>query len=212
MTLHHEPLAVHLPELTLHGDLALPDAARAYLVFVSTCAGSGAAAFAAPLQQAGFATLQIDLLQSEECRFADAGGHLPLLAKRLLAVIGQLHQQIGLDVIPALPVGLVASGQATPAAVRVAAQRDQDIRALVCHGGLIDLAGLQYLKVLQAPLLFVADPGDTPAVDNARRAQPHLPGICKVEVLPEADALARAERLAALSIDWFHSHLIAKGR
>lgn len=207
MTLRHEQLTVHLPPLTLHGDLALPDAARALIVFVATCTGDAEEGLAAALHDEGFATLQVDLLRSDECRFADASAHLPLLTGRLLAVIGQLRQQIALDVLPALPIGLVASGQATPLAVRVAAQRDQEIKALVCHGGLVDLAGLQYLKVLRAPLLILADAGDTAAIDNARRAMPRLPGICKVETLPDGDAAARAERQAALTVAWFRCHL-----
>lgn len=207
MTLRHEHLTVHLPQLTLRGDLTLPYAARAILVFVATCVGDAEEGLAAALHQEGFATLHIDLLRSEECRFADASAHLPLLSGRLLAVIGQLRQQIELDVIPALPIGLIASGQATPLAVRVAAQRDQDIKALVCHGGLVDLAGLQYLKVLQAPLLVLVDAGDTPVLDNARRAFPHISGISEVATLPDSDAVTRNQQQAALTVAWFRRHL-----
>lgn len=208
MSLRHERITVHLPQQTLTGDLALPFSARALLVLVAACAASDdECKLAEALHHEGFATLRVDLLNSNECRFTDAASHLPLLTERLLAVIAEAHRQIELDVIPPLPIGLVAGGQTTPLAVRVAAQRDRDVRALVCHGGLVDLAGLQYLKVLQAPLLLLADAGDSAAIANAERAGPHLSAIFRMETLAETEAEARLQRQAALTAAWFGCHL-----
>ncbi|MFC5301336.1 hypothetical protein [Azospira restricta] len=210
VSLRRERIAVHLPQLTLEAELALPFAARALLVLVASCAsGDDDARLEAALQREGFATLRLDLLQSAECRYADAPNHLPLLTERLLALIAELHRQIALDAIPALPIGLIGGGQTTPLVVRVAAQRDRDVRALVCHGGLIDLAGRQYLKVLQAPLLLLAAAGDSAALANAERARPYLPGVCRVETLTETDAETYAARRAALTAAWFRCHLAA---
>lgn len=213
--LSRSAITVSLPQLTLHGELAQPYApAHGLLVFVTPCAENRPPETAdtdeereQAMHREGFATLRIDLLRAEECRFADARDHLPLLAERLLAVIGHLHQQILLETIPALPIGLVAAGAMTPLAVRVAAQRDREVRALVCHGGLIDLAGLQYLKALQAPLLLLAEAGDTPALANAQRAQAHIAGICRIETLDDADPGARRQRETALTLAWFRCHL-----
>lgn len=211
--LTHQKFTVALPALTLSGDLALPYVPQALLVLIRPCAAPDpvdppdTAAQVTALHDASFATLHIDLLAADECRFADAANHLPLLGERLLAVISELHRRIMLEMIPSLPIGLVAAGEMTPLAVRVAAQRDRDVRALVCHGGLIDLAGLQYLKVLQAPLLLFVDADDTAAIGNARRALPHITGVGKLELLTDRDAEARTRRLAALTVAWFRCHL-----
>lgn len=202
--------AVPVQRQTLQGELALPYVTRGLLVLAGSCAADddpATVALCAALHRERFATLHVDLLSSRECRFADARDHLPQLTERLLAVVGQLRQQITLETMPSLPIGLVADDGMTPVAVRVAAQRDQDVRALVCHGGLIDLAGLQYLKILQAPLLLLADAEDAPAIANARRALPHLPGACRLETLDAAEAAAREALRIARTLAWFRCHL-----
>lgn len=212
-----EPITRHafivpIPRQTLRGELALPFGSRGLIVLADACAAAddpAAAALCAALHDEGFATLRIGLLHGEECRFADAGEHLPLLTERLLAVVGRLRQQLALEAVLALPTGLVAERGMTPVAVRVAAQRDDDVRALVCHGGLIDLAGLQYLKLLQAPLLFLADADDEAAAANAQRALPHLGGASRLETLADVDADAnerQAQRIAH-TVAWFRDHL-----
>lgn len=112
-----------------------------------------------------------------------------------------------LEAVPTLPVGLAAAGATTPPAVRAAARRDRDVQALVCDGGLVDLAGLQYLKVLEAPLLFLADAGDEAALANARRAQAHVSGTFRIETLAGSDGEERQEQAARLAAAWFRCHL-----
>lgn len=201
---------VPVPRQALRGELALPYGSRGLIVLADICAAAddpAAAALCAALHEERFATLRIGLLHDEECRFADAGEHLPLLTERLLAVVGRLRQQIAVETVLALPTGLVAERGMTPVAVRVAAQRDDDVRALVCHGGLIDLAGLQYLRLLQAPLLFLADAEDEASAANAQRALPHLGGASRLETLADADADERQAQRIAHTVAWFRDHL-----
>lgn len=201
-----------LPQGALSGELALPYAPAQGLIVVPGCgAGDETARETAELLRTlhaeGFATLEIGLLRADECRFADACGHPPLLGERLLAVLSELRRQMLLDATPALPIGLATTGATTPPAVRAAAQRDRDVRALVCAGGLVDLAGLQYLKLLEAPLLFLADAGDDAAIANARRAQAHVTGIFRIEALAGTDAEERQRQAAKLAAAWFRCHL-----
>jgi len=211
--LDRRPLTIALPQLTLAGELAMSYTAHGLVLFVSPCHSpasedlSAEESLAMALHREGFATARLDLLLADECRFADAASHLPLLSERLLGVLAHLHRQIELEAIPDLPIGLFASRDATPLAVRAAAQRDRDVRALVCHGGLVDLAGLQYLKALQAPLLMLAESGDAPTLDNARRAAQRIGGICRVEALDDESRSARDERITALTLAWFGCHL-----
>lgn len=211
MIADRHPLLLTLPHATLQGELVMPGFSRGIVVFVSACNGvalAGRAETETRLLQAGFGTLWVDLLSGNECHFADASTHLPHLAERLLAVIGHLRHRMDNEVIAEQPIGLVAAGDMTPLAVRVAALRDKEIHALVCHGGLVDLAGLQYLRVLQAPLLMIADVGDETSAANFRRARSHMPGIATLEQLKTDDVSAEATS-RRLTVGWFERHLHA---
>lgn len=201
--------SIAFPHASLHGELLLPAMSRGIVVFVAARDSSALAAagnIAEALHHVGFSTLTIDLLVDSEVHFADAETHLPHLTERLLGVISYLHRQMEVDAVPHQPVGLVAAGDATPLAVRVAALRDKEIHAVVCHGGLVDLAGLQYLKVLQAPLLLITDATDGVAPRNLQRAKPHIAGVSSLERLPvEVDDSAAA--MAALTVSWFQRYL-----
>lgn len=215
MTLEHRRLHLVLVHATLEGDLVLPAHSRGLVIFVAGC---GSAAFAATgdadqqLHQAGFGTLTIDLLLESECHYADAESHLPHLVDRLLAVIAHLRRLMDSESIPEQPIGLVAAGATTPLAARVAALRDKEVKALVCHGGLIDLAGLQFLKVLQAPVLMLATPADERSATNLQRARPHIPATVSLERLATDDGSPEeheaSERLiAGQTVRWFQQHL-----
>jgi len=204
---------------TLHGELLRPPAARALILRLAACEAPATIADTASnatsdalaghldarLHASGCATLAIDLLESGECRFADADRHLPHLCERLLALLAWLQRQYDADALPPLPVGLLAAGTMAPAAVRAAAVRDRLVGALVCHGGLIDLAGLQYLHALRAPLLLLCDAEDRTSAANFDHARSHLAGIAEKRILPAGAAAPDA--LADATVDWFFRHL-----
>lgn len=193
----------------LQGSLSVPENSRGIVVFVAARDSAAAAAagnMAGMLHDYDFGTLAIDLLHENEAHFADAENHLPQLGERMLAVIAQLHREMEIEAIAQQPIGLIAAGPMTPLAVRVAALRDKEIGALVCHGGLVDLAGLQYLKVLQAPLLLIADDTDTLAINNLQRATRHIPAVVAMERL-HAEAGDAAMRASELAAQWFLRYL-----
>lgn len=193
----------------IEGSVLLPGSPIGIVIFV---AASGAAKLgsrgnaADRMHQQHLATVEIDLLNEQAAHFADAATHLPLLTERLLAVITQLTRMMDSDVIPSLSIGLYASGDATPMAIRAAAIRDSAVGALACVGGLIDLAGRQYLHELEAPLLMLFDRDDSTAAANLNRARLHMPGQISVESLPD-DAEGKDNAVAALATAWFASHL-----
>ena len=182
----------------LHGTLDLPDDAKGLVLFVETSPQDGIAtpAASAILHDFGYGTLTMDLLASSEAQFADAAMHLPHLADRLLTILAHLRRQIVNQALPDVPVALLAAGHATPVAIRAAAIRDEDVRAVVCFGGLVDLAGLQYLRELQAPLLMLADATDAAAIANARRALAFVKSDNALETLALAQGHAEAASLA----------------
>lgn len=174
-------ISLHTDHGPLTGELTIPPQSRGLVILAHAgtdpdmCPdahpGQEEAAFATILRRAGLATLTIDLLTHQEDRFPDAHSNVPLLAKRLLDCLNFLKRQSP-DELAALPIGLCGSGFSSPAVLRVAALRDKDILAVVCRGGLIDLAGVLYLHSLQAPILILAD-ADNPhlAASNNRALQ-----------------------------------------
>lgn len=194
---------------TLHGNLDMPADASGLVVFVDAAAeeAAGTAQAAEILHDTGFGTLTMPLLQASEMHFADAGTHLPQLVERLLTILAHLRRQIANQALPDLPIALIAAGNATPVAIRAAAIRDEDVSAVVCHGGLVDLAGLQYLRVLRAPLLVLVDAEDSLAAVNARRALDFVGGTSGLETLAATDAsLSAAMQVAKRASDWLHRY------
>ena len=208
-------IVVPLTRQSLRGTMELPDGdIRGLILFVSPCAAAGPDDMPeaphegdALLRDAGFATLHVELLRMERCHCPASCNALPVLAERLLAVIGHLRRQMALESLPRLPLGIVAAGRMSPLAVRAAARRDDDVRALVCLGGLIDVAGRQSLELLRAPLLFMAEAGDRAALKNAQGAAHHIPGVVRIEILDTEDPAACRQRKNRLLRDWFVQHL-----
>ena len=100
-----------------------------------------------------------------------------------------------------LPLGIFASGDIAPAAIRAAAQRDTQVKVVAGHGGIIDRAGLQGLNLLVAPLSMLFDADDTIGQTAYQRAASHLNCIHEMHVLnPGEDPVMR---VAA----WFSLHL-----
>jgi hypothetical protein len=86
--------------------------------------------------------------------------------------------------LPTLPIGLCASGEGSPVALRAAAVRDHDIFAVVCRGGLIDLAGMLYLRSLTSPLLVLVAADDERVAASNRRALRELRCDKELKLLP----------------------------
>jgi hypothetical protein len=209
------PIALAVGHGTLHGLLTLP--ARPCALVILTHAGPAPAArddaLAVILQHAGIGTLTLDLLTAAEVRFADLQHNVPLLARRLLDGLGLLKQRMLLGELPPLPIGLSAAGDCSPVVLRVAALRDHDIYALVCRGGLIDLAGVLYLRSLASPLLLLVNEDDRRSTTSNRRALRELTCPHELRMLAastDAPASAAAfEAVARATARWFIDHLPA---
>ena len=207
------PLVISCEHGQLHGNLALLPDARGIVVLAHTLQALDHrdGALAAELNDVGYSTLNADLLTHEEERFPDVQHNVPLLAKRLLAFLGTLHHAVQTGEIPAQPIGLFGTNATTPVVVRIAAQRDHDIAALVCRGGLIDLAGILYLRSLATPILILHTPSETHHTEGNRRAlrETHCPR--ELKIIPETDtqtaALSGTETALRETIAWFVKHL-----
>jgi len=204
------PISIPTGQALLQGLLTLP--ARLSALVVLTHAGENPEArddaLAVVLQHAGIGTLTLDLLTHAEERFADIHHNVSLLARRLLDTLTLIKQRMLLGELPTLPIGLCAAGDCSPVALRVAALRDHDIFAIVCRGGLIDLAGMLYLRSLSAPLLVLVGEDDERVTASNRRALHQLSCHHELKLLPPvspdpAAALGAVARETAL---WFVQH------
>ena len=193
----------------LYGQLLLPPSARGLVLLAR--AGSGPeftdAALAVILHRVGLASLAIDLLTHQENRFPDAQHNVSLHAKRLLDCLMFAKRQALNEALASLPIGLYGSGSTSPVVVRIAALRDNDISAVVCRGGLIDQAGILYLRSLAAPLLVLVEANDEALIASTRRALQEI--SCRKELKPVADSgkdLATSDAFAVVAHEtaqWF---------
>jgi putative phosphoribosyl transferase len=202
--------------VTLQGDLSVSEGASAVVLFAH---GSGSSRHsprnrfvAGQLQQAGLATLLLDLLTEAEEVLDLQTAHLrfdiQFLAERLASAIDWLGQNAD---TAALPVGLFGASTGAAAALVAAAERPDRVAAVVSRGGRPDLAG-PVLPHVQAPTLLIVGGDDVPVLALNREALADLSTTRKaLEIIPGATHLfeepGALEEVARLATDWFHRYL-----
>ncbi len=225
-----EPIRIPVGSTILDGDLVIPAAARGLVLFAH---GSGSSRHssrnryvAEVLQEAGFATLLMDLLTRDEeavdLRTAELRFDIPLLARRVVAAIDWLSQQPeGAPHLPEgaphLPVfgrcGLFGASTGAAAALIAAAERLQAVAAVVSRGGRPDLAAGALPRV-QAPTLLIVGSLDLPVIEMNRTALAQLRCEKQLTIVPGATHLfeepGTLEEVARLARDWFEVHLSGK--
>ena len=157
------------------------------------------------LQKAGFATVMLDLLEPREAREGQNVFDIELQAERLLAALERLDAAGKL----CRPVGFFATGIGAGVALLAAAQRPNEVGAVVIRSGRPDTA-LFRLQHVQAPTLLIVDapdPFNEAALDR-------LPGEKALVVVPSASHKYReASALGAVArhaLRWFSRHLAGR--
>jgi putative phosphoribosyl transferase len=203
-----------IPPLGLEGDLVIPEGAFGIVLFAH---GSGSSRHSSRnqyvahvLQQAGLATLLMDLLTSEEERIDKRTAHLrfdiPLLAERLVDATDWLAAQLDTRDLNTGYFGASTGG----GAALVAAAATPSISAVVSRGGRPDLAG-DSLPLVKAPTLLIVGERDELVIELNKRAQAQLRTEHQLEIVPGATHLfeepGTLERVAELARSWFARHL-----
>lgn len=201
--------------VTLEGNLVVPEDARGVVLFAH---GSGSSRFssrnrfvAEELQEAGLATLLIDLLTAQEESVDVHTAHLRfdigMLADRLVGTIDWLGGNAdtrGLD------VGLFGASTGGGAALVAAAERPEEVGAVVSRGGRPDLAG-EALPRVRTPTLLIVGGDDVPVIGMNREAMARMTAEVELEIVPGATHLfeepGKLEEVARLARDWFLRHL-----
>lgn len=214
-TMSGRDVAVASEGVTLRGLLGVPSGARGIVLFAH---GSGSGRLSArnnfvarSLQEAGLATLLIDLLTEDEERAEAATGHLrfdiAFLAQRLVAATRWLTASTETR---ALEVGYFGASTGAAAALVAAAELPDNVRAVVSRGGRPDLAG-DSLREVEAPTLLIVGSRDVPVIPLNKDALEKLRCEKKLEIVPGASHLfeevGALEEVARLASAWFTSHL-----
>ncbi len=200
MTIIRRDLSLRLPQQprgVLLGRLFRPEEARTLILIPQTGTSLTHVAVHAGLQARNYALLQLELLTPRESLFADTAQNVALLAERLAFVLDFAQNDGDTE---GLAIGLFSPPLVTPAAIRAAARRDQEVGAVVAAGGFIDRAGREYLDAFSAPLLVLLAVDDTGTAAATRRAFELLHG-------PHELRLAEPHEVVTETITWFERWL-----
>ncbi|WBO66507.1 dienelactone hydrolase family protein [Streptomyces camelliae] len=202
----------------LEGDLVTPDGARGVVLVAH---GSGSSRHSArnrtvagELRTGGLGTLLMDLLSEREERHdavtAEHRFDIPLLGRRLVAVIDWLGEQPGTK---DLPVAVFGASTAAAAALVAAAERPRRVFAVISRAGRPDLAG-DALEQVRAPVLLMAGDYDREVLQLNEEAARRLRTTNKLHVVPGAAHLfeepGALEEVAQQAREWCEQQLRAR--
>lgn len=220
MTDQHLVLA---PELS--GELSLPDHPRGLVLLQGGPGGRRAdarlRAVAGYLRRRGLATLRLprpgtgpgddgDEREPAEFTPAEEAGVVATTAHQLVLALGGVGRHAPLA---GLPVGVLGVGLGAAAALVVAAERPQAVRAVVSLSGRPDLAAAS-LHGVACPVLLAVGEFDAERVEVARDTVRELPEA-RLDIVPRATRLfeeaGALERVALAAADWFERRLRVPG-
>lgn len=186
---HSEPTPVSVGPHHLQGLLAVPLNAKGLVLFAH---GSGSGRFsprnnyvARRLEQAGFATMLMDLLHPDEEADRSNVFDIDLLASRLLeaSTWARSHPELA-----RLPIAYFGASTGGGAALAAAAMNPEQVSAVVSRGGRPDLAG-DLLPSVQAPTLLLVGSRDEQVLDLNRWAMQHMTCKAELAIVPGAGHL-----------------------
>jgi len=204
-----------LAGISLGATLALPATSVGIVAFAH---GSGSSRFsrrnrqvASRLNEEGLATLMLDLLTAEEHAIDEYSREyrfdIPLLGRRMVAAVDWLRSRA---LTRQLKIGLFGASTGAAAALIAAAERPQEVSAVVSRGGRPDLAG-PALEWVRAPTLLIVGGRDQEVLELNREAAQAMVCPNRIEVVPGATHLfeepGAQNQVAELAADWFLSHL-----
>jgi putative phosphoribosyl transferase len=163
---------------------------------------------AAILHSFGLGTLLLDLLTPEEeevdMRTGEHRFDVHMLGERVVAAIDWLRR------VDASPIGLFGASTGAAAALIAAAERPEDVFAVVSRGGRPDLAG-DDLPSVQAPTLLIVGSRDAAVLEMNESARARMQAETTLEVIPGATHLfeepGALDEVARLALDWFERYL-----
>ena len=209
------PVQIPAAGVILDGDLITPADAAGVVVFAH---GSGSSRHsprnrmvAARMQEAGYATLLMDLLTAGEdeidSRTREFRFDIPRLASRLTGAIRWLSDRPD---TAEMPVALFGASTGAAAALIAAAEVPDHVQLVISRGGRPDLAG-DALPRVQAPTLLIVGGRDLEVLDLNKAAAAQLRGPVEIAVVPGATHLfeerGALDRVVELAVGALRQHL-----
>ena len=184
---------VPVGEVELDGDLSLPADARGVVLFAH---GSGSSRHsprnhqvAGALQRAGYATLLLDLLTTEEDnidqRTRELRFDIATLAERLTGAADWLASRSDTG---SLSLAIFGASTGAAAALITAADRPDRVRLVISRGGRPDLAGNALARVA-APTLLIIGGADQEVLRLNREAAARMGANVDLRIVPQATHL-----------------------
>ena len=212
-----ENMMLQIPagDVTLAGDLEVPENARGLVLFAH---GSGSSrrsprnqAVAETLRESRLATLLFDLLTPDEEVEEAYSAHLRFDIEMLSLHLALVTEAIASDPRSGnLGLGYFGASTGGAAALRAAAGLGSIIGAIVSRGGRPDLAG-EALAYVTAPTLLIVGERDEEVLRLNEQAYAQLACEKSLAVVPRATHLFQErgalEEVARLSAEWFRKHL-----
>jgi putative phosphoribosyl transferase len=208
------PVEIAAGQAILKGDLHIPANLSGAVLFAH---GSGSSRLsprnqfvARALQEAGMATLLLDLLtEQEEARDregAELRFDIEMLTERVHHTIEWLVQQRELNRVK---IGVFGASTGAAAALAAAAESNS-IATVVSRGGRPDMAG-SALENVHIPVLLIVGGEDRTVLNLNKQALARLGGEKKLEIITGATHLfeeqGALERVAQLARHWFEHFL-----
>jgi putative phosphoribosyl transferase len=208
--------AIASRDRTVRGTLRVPETASAVVVFAH---GSGSGRFsprnqyvARVLEEAGLATLLLDLLEEDEANDRSKVFDIALLARRLQDSAQWLASQ---PATAGLRLGYFGASTGAGAALLAAADAGDTVGAFVSRGGRPDLAR-DLLARVTAPTLLIVGGADEIVLELNREAFELLTCPRQLDVVPGATHLfaepGALEEVARLAKEWFLHYLTQHGK
>ncbi|MBI4293143.1 MAG: alpha/beta hydrolase [Betaproteobacteria bacterium] len=214
MTPDHSEVSIPVGGIRLGGNLHIPSGATGIVTFAH---GSGSSrlsprnrSVARELQNAGLATLLMDLLEEEESEDRSKVFDIELLASRLLGAAHWLGKNAETR---SLRIGYFGASTGAAAALVAAAREPARVAAIVSRGGRPDMA-LPWLPKVKAPTLLIVGELDVPVLDWNHAAYRHLSTEKELVVVPGATHLfeepGAMHAVAIHACRWFVRYLPAE--
>jgi len=208
-------IAVPAGSVTLDGSLALPEGARAIVLFAH---GSGSTRnsprnryVAEELRFGGMGTLLLDLLTPDEQAADERTRELRFDIARLADRVTGAIQWVAADAeMHGLAVGLFGASTGAAAALVAAAREPDRVSGVVSRGGRPDLAA-GALPNVRAPTLLLVGSRDEAVIELNERAMRQMTAPVELVIVRRATHLfeepGTLEEVARLTREWFVQHL-----
>lgn len=204
---HDLEIVVPAGRVGLPGTLSVPSNPIGVVIFAH---GSGSGrmsprnvAVAQSLVDRNCATFLFDLLSPQEAMDRRNVFNIELLAQRMIKATGHLYKD---DQVRNIPIGYFGASTGAAAALVAAAERGDEIAAVVSRGGRPDLAG-ETLPSVTAPTLLLVGSLDLEVLELNRLAQSQMRCETKLIVIPRASHLfeepGTLEQVAHEAGEWF---------